>query len=204
MEKVLGRGPSRGSFVAVQADETTDVSCKSQMVVVLRYIWLCNTVTERFLEFVEVKDKTGVGLCNSITVVLEPVKLREKLIAQTYKIGGRNERSCEWGADADEGYLPNAQFVHCYAHQLNPTLQQLCSARISVLKAFSSDRTAFATFFPGSPKRVAALSEATHRRNPRPSAVRWNFKKSDCECHLGDPCSTAPVHGGHSRTTRIG
>ena len=72
------------SCVAVQADETTDVSCKSQMVVVLPYILPCNTVTERFLEFVEVKDKTGVGLCNSFQVVLEPLKLREKLIAQTY------------------------------------------------------------------------------------------------------------------------
>ena len=41
-------------------------------------------MTERFLEFVEVKDKTGVGLCNSFQVVLEPLKLREKLIAQTY------------------------------------------------------------------------------------------------------------------------
>ncbi|KAF3833124.1 hypothetical protein F7725_026789 [Dissostichus mawsoni] len=29
---------------------------------------------------------------------------------------------------------PNAQFVHCYAHQLNLTLQQLCSARMSILK----------------------------------------------------------------------
>ena len=72
------------SCVAVEADETTDVSCKSQMVVVLLYISPCNTVTERFLEFVEVKDKTGVGLCNSFQVVLEPLKLREKLIAQTY------------------------------------------------------------------------------------------------------------------------
>ena len=41
--------------VAVQADETTDVSCKSQMVVVLPYILPCNTMTERFLEFVEVR-----------------------------------------------------------------------------------------------------------------------------------------------------
>ncbi|KAI4798579.1 hypothetical protein KUCAC02_021946, partial [Chaenocephalus aceratus] len=57
------------SCVAVQADETTDVSCKSQMVIVLRYITPDLTVTERSLEFVEVKDTTG---------------LREKLIAQTY------------------------------------------------------------------------------------------------------------------------
>ena len=72
------------SFVAVQADETTDVSCKSQMVVVLRYMLPDYTVTERFLEFVEVKDKTGLGLSNSIKGVLEPLKLGEKLIAQTY------------------------------------------------------------------------------------------------------------------------
>ncbi|KAI4822125.1 hypothetical protein KUCAC02_007687 [Chaenocephalus aceratus] len=50
------------SFVAVQADETTDVSCKSQIVIVLRYITPDLTVTERSLEFVEVKDTTGVGL----------------------------------------------------------------------------------------------------------------------------------------------
>ncbi|KAF3833125.1 hypothetical protein F7725_026790 [Dissostichus mawsoni] len=30
-----------------------------------------------FLEFVEVKDKTGVGLSNSIKAVLEPLKLKE-------------------------------------------------------------------------------------------------------------------------------
>ncbi|KAI4820792.1 hypothetical protein KUCAC02_028759 [Chaenocephalus aceratus] len=72
------------SSVAVQADETTDVSCKSQIVIVLRYITPDLTVTERSLEFVEVKDTTGVGLSNSIEAVLEPLKLKEKLIAQTY------------------------------------------------------------------------------------------------------------------------
>ncbi|KAI4814695.1 hypothetical protein KUCAC02_003880, partial [Chaenocephalus aceratus] len=45
------------SFVAVQADETTDVSCKSQIVIVLRYIMPDLTVTERSLEFVELKEK---------------------------------------------------------------------------------------------------------------------------------------------------
>ncbi|KAI9517923.1 hypothetical protein NQZ68_001092, partial [Dissostichus eleginoides] len=33
---------------------------------------------------------------------------------------------------------PNAQFVHCYAHQLNLTLQQLCSARMSILKVINA------------------------------------------------------------------
>lgn len=42
--------------------------------------WLC---CETFLEFVEVKDKTGLTLSNSIKHVLEPPKLGDKLIAQT-------------------------------------------------------------------------------------------------------------------------
>lgn len=46
-------------FVAVQADETTDTSFKSQMVKVFRYM-VDNSVTERFLEFIEVKDKTAI------------------------------------------------------------------------------------------------------------------------------------------------
>ncbi|XP_071754178.2 zinc finger MYM-type protein 1-like [Centroberyx gerrardi] len=164
------------SFVAIQADETTDVSCKSQMVVVLRYMLPDNTVTERFLEFVEVKDKTGLGLSNSIKGVLEPLKLGDKLIAQTYDGAAvMSGNVCGVQTLMKETY-PHAQFVHCYAHQLNLTLQQLCSARMSVLKVFFADLTAFATFFSGAPKRVAALAEATQRRIPRPPAVRWNFK----------------------------
>lgn len=71
---------------------------------------------------------------------------------------------------------PNAHFVHCYAHQLNLTLQQICSARISELKVFFADLSAFATFFSNSPKRTAALGETSERRIPRPPATRWNFK----------------------------
>lgn len=164
------------SFVAVQADETTDVSCKSQMVIVLRYIMPDLTVTERFLEFVEVKDKTGVGLSNSIKAVLEPLKLKEKLIAQTYDGAAVMSGNVRGVQTVMKETYPNAQFVHCYAHQLNLTLQQLCSARMSILKVFFADLTAFSTFFSGAPKRVAALAEATQRRIPRPPAVRWNFK----------------------------
>lgn len=58
------------SFVSIQAYETTDAPCKSQMVVVLT-----------FLELVEVRDKTGLGLSNNIKHVLEPLKLEDKLTA---------------------------------------------------------------------------------------------------------------------------
>ncbi|KAM4557752.1 zinc finger MYM-type protein 1-like [Odontesthes bonariensis] len=162
-------------FVAVQADETTDVSCKSQMVIVLRYM-VDNSVTERFLEFIEVKDKTAIGLSTAIKKALEPLRLTEKLIAQTYD-GAAVMRGSVGGVQTlmRESY-PNAHFVHCYAHQLNLTLQQVCAARISELKVFFADLAGFATFFSTSPKRTAALAETSTKRIPRPPSTRWNFK----------------------------
>lgn len=49
---------------------------------------------------------------------------------------------------------PNAQFVHCVAHQLNLTLQQVCYMRISELKVFFADLSAFAIFFQVYPKEL--------------------------------------------------
>ncbi|XP_028327722.1 zinc finger MYM-type protein 1-like isoform X2 [Gouania willdenowi] len=162
-------------FVAVQVDDTTDISCKSKMVIVLRYM-VNNTVTERFWEFIEVKDKSAAGLSNAIIESLEPLNLGNKLIAQAYDgtavIGG-----CVSGVQAlvKERY-PNAHFVHCHTHQLNMTLQQTCSARIPKLKVFFADLSAFAEFFSNSPKRAAALASTSKRNIPRPSATQWNFK----------------------------
>lgn len=70
---------------------------------------------------------------------------------------------------------PNAMFVHCYAHQLNLTLQQVCASRISELKIFFADLSGFATF-SNSPKRTSALAETSDRRILRPPGTRWNFK----------------------------
>ncbi len=70
-------------FIAVQADETTDVSCKSQMVIVLCYK-VDNTVAETFREFIEVKDKSAAGLSDATIASFEPLNLGNKLTVQTY------------------------------------------------------------------------------------------------------------------------
>nr|XP_057944564.1 uncharacterized protein LOC131139212 [Doryrhamphus excisus] len=67
---------------------------------------------------------------------------------------------------------PNAVFVHCYAQQLNVTLQQVCSSRLGELKVFFADLAGFATFFT-SPRRAVALARACEGNIQRP---RWNFK----------------------------
>ena len=40
-------------YVSVQADETTNISCKSQFVIIVRYV----KPVERFLKFVELQEK---------------------------------------------------------------------------------------------------------------------------------------------------
>ena len=162
-------------FVAVQAEETTDASCKSQMVIVLRYM-VDNSVTERFLEFIEVKDKTAIGLSTAIKHALEPLGLRDKLVAQTYDGAAVMSGSVGGVQILMKESYPNAIFVHCYAHRLNVTLQQVCASRIRELEVFFADLAGFATFFSTSPRRTAALAEASDKRVPRPPGTPWHFK----------------------------
>jgi hypothetical protein len=49
------------NFVSIQADKTTDSSCMSQFVILLRYVKRDGPV-ERFNSFVQVQKRTAKGL----------------------------------------------------------------------------------------------------------------------------------------------
>ena len=57
----ITREIKNSSYVSVQADETTNISCKSQFVIIVRYVKDFEPV-ERFLKFVELQDRTANGL----------------------------------------------------------------------------------------------------------------------------------------------
>ena len=67
----------------MQADETTDILCKSQFVIIVRYVKDFEPV-ERFLKFVELQDKTANGLTQALKENLDSLNLKSKLIAQAY------------------------------------------------------------------------------------------------------------------------
>ena len=67
--------------MSVQADETTDISCKSQFVIVVRHVKDFEPV-ERFLKFVELQDRTANGLTQALKENLDSLNLESKLIAQ--------------------------------------------------------------------------------------------------------------------------
>jgi hypothetical protein len=59
-------------FVWVQADETTDFSNKTQLVIVLRFVQ-GSKVVEHFHGFVQLSDKSAVGIS-----IVELYKLKNK------------------------------------------------------------------------------------------------------------------------------
>ncbi|XP_070822084.1 zinc finger MYM-type protein 1-like [Chaetodon trifascialis] len=164
-------------FVAIQADETTDVTTQTQLVLVLRYIDSNHAVQERFFEFLPVMDATSESIASVLLDRLNGLFSegdREKLIAQAYDRASvmRGERA---GVQQKvHAHYKNAHYVHCYAHQLNLIMQQATS-HVPAVRVFFSDLCGIATFFTRSPKRTSILDQIVERRLPRASSTRWNF-----------------------------
>ncbi|KAK0152071.1 Zinc finger MYM-type protein 1 [Merluccius polli] len=73
-------------YLAIQADETTDVSTQTQLVLVLRYINDNHAVQERFFEFISISDSTSVSitsvLLERLNQLLADDNDKMKLVAQ--------------------------------------------------------------------------------------------------------------------------
>jgi hypothetical protein len=160
-------------FVSIQADETTDVSCKSQMIIILRYV-VDNNIEERFIGFFDVsKDKSAVGLSNILLAEITKWNINDKIICQTYD-GAAVMAGKQNGVQATiKKTYPKALFIHCYAHQLNLIFLH-ASKNIKSVSIFISDLTMFHTFFSRSPKRTELLREKGFKL-PTSSETRWNY-----------------------------
>lgn len=161
------------NFVSVQADETTDVSCRSQMSLIFRYV-VDQNIVERFIGFFDVsKDKTGSGLAEIINAEIINWEVANKIVGQTYDgasvmAGGKNGVQ-----NIIKQIYPSALFVHCYAHQLNLVLLHGAKTIRSV-KLFICNLTMFHTFFSRSTKRSELLREQGFKL-PHQSDTRWNY-----------------------------
>ncbi|KAJ9558142.1 hypothetical protein OSB04_012756 [Centaurea solstitialis] len=106
-------------------DESSDVSKKEQMAVVLRYV-TCGVVKERFVGLVHVKETSSLFLKSAIESLFAEYGLSlTKVRGQGYD-GASNMRGEFNGLKAlimNENKL--AYYVHCFAHQLNWLLLQL-------------------------------------------------------------------------------
>lgn len=111
-------------FVAVMLDETSDISNIAQLSLVLRYV-TDSGIKERFIKFEDVTgNKRAEDLAGLLIRFLEEYECMEKVVAQCYD-GAAVMASGLNGMQAKiKEKIPQALFIHCYAHILNLVLSQ--------------------------------------------------------------------------------
>ncbi|KAI3523499.1 hypothetical protein L1887_01674 [Cichorium endivia] len=106
-------------FFALLVDESSDVSKKEQMAIVLRYVDSIGIVKERFIGVVHVKDTSSLTLKEAIDEVFIGNKLSMTQVRGQGYDGASNMRGAFNGLKAlilQEN--DSAHYVHCFAHQL--------------------------------------------------------------------------------------
>ncbi|XP_075232954.1 zinc finger MYM-type protein 1-like isoform X2 [Lycorma delicatula] len=165
----------KASFVAIMADDTTDVSEHTQMVLVLRYV-LNGEIFERFWGFFIPENQTADGISKCVLEQLDIILQgnEQKLIAQTFD-GANVMKGKKAGVQAKiKAVYSNAHFIHCYAHQLNLIMRNAASIARNA-RIFFSNILAIPTFFSRSPQRVAILKKHMNLSIPHPSSTSWDF-----------------------------
>lgn len=161
-------------YVAIQADETTDVSTVMQMVFLIRYEDNGH-IHERFWKYLTPQSHSADGLSSAILTELQDLQITaEQLIAQCYD-GASVMSGNVGGVQAKiKSLYPGAQFVHCYAHQLNLIIEKSVCQNKTVQKFFANLQ-AFPKFFSRSTKRTEVLKKIVSKRIPAAPQTRWNF-----------------------------
>lgn len=162
------------SFVAVMAEDTTDVSEHTQMVLVLRYV-LKEEIVERFWGFLSPENQTADGISKSILEQLDVILQgdEQKLVAQTFD-GATFMKSKEGVRAKIKAVYSNAHFVHSYAHPLRQIVRNAASITRDS-KIFFSNILAIPIFFSRSPQCTSILHKHVDISIPCPSSMSWDF-----------------------------
>ena len=135
------------SYVSVQVDETIDISCKSQFVIIVRFVKDFKPV-EKFLKFVELQDRTANRLTQALKESLDSLNLESKHIAQAYDDTAVMRIFINAVQVQMKKFFPHAHYVHCYTHQLNLIIKKMvsCNKRLKLFFKFKWNWSVFHYF----------------------------------------------------------
>ncbi|GBN12504.1 hypothetical protein AVEN_17633-1 [Araneus ventricosus] len=170
----------KAKYYAVMFDCTPDVSHLEQMSQVLRYVRVVVNVpeiTERFIDFFTVSDKTRVTLSEEILKTIEPEGLDIKncrgqsYYNSTYMAGkyqGVQSRISESN--------PSAKFVPCAAHTLNLVGVNVATAVDEVAGYFGTVNWLY-IYFSAYTNRWKVLLKYSLLALKKDSDTRWSSRR---------------------------
>ncbi|XP_057532791.1 uncharacterized protein LOC130810666 [Amaranthus tricolor] len=120
-------------YFSILADESSDVSQKEQLALVLRFVNRENgSVVEHFLGILHVGDTTALSLKNAIMSLLMEHSLSPSMIRGQGYDGASNMRGEINGLKTlIMNDTPRAYYIHCFAHQLQLTLVAVAKKNVN-------------------------------------------------------------------------
>ena len=84
IQEEIDKEINTASFIAVEVDDTTDISCKCQLTVIIRYVNKKGMICERFLGFFDVSlERDAEAITAVVMRALANYNPETKLICQT-------------------------------------------------------------------------------------------------------------------------
>lgn len=174
----------KSKYYAIIVDSTPDISRKEQVTLILRYVALKEKtneyeIKESFIEFVEVTDKSGVGIADVIIQELERFELNVfDLRGQGYDNGANMEGKNVGVQRIILNKNPRAFFVPCSNHSLNLVVNEAACSSIISSTFFSLVEKVY-TFLSASTNRWDILKSNLSSSDSVPKAIcttRWSSR----------------------------
>ena len=145
-------------FIAVMADETTDITVKKRLGIYVRLISADMQPKTRFLTNVDIPDGTGKILSSVILSVLQEYDVpSEKIIA----LGSDGASAMTGKINGLTGMMrrqnPHMVNIHCIAHRLALCTSQAAEG-VPAMKDYQETLTSLFLYFKGSAVRSATLA----------------------------------------------
>lgn len=178
----------KAKLFSVLMDETTDLSHREQVSLLIRYVQENDNgsvdIEERMLALVETHDVTGLGLTNLLLDTLKKHNLDiANVVGQGYD-GGSNMMGASKGVQARISEInPAALFTHCFCHSLNRAIiNSVCNRDNKLARNFFGTVELLYSFVEGSALRHAYFIECqekiagTRKHLKGLSDTRWNCR----------------------------
>ena len=194
-EKICTEVKDAGVY-SILADETKDSSKTEQMAIVIRYVDVKQAkIHERFLTFVEVSNLDAESLTEYIMNTLKSYHLNlDSIVSQAYDGASVMSGRCTGVQKRVMEVVPQAVYIHCFAHILNLVLVD-CSKNVVHVARFFALLESLYVFVSSTKAHVLFVQKQSELHPTKPirelkrlSDTRWvcRYSAVDTMCHTFD------------------